>query len=196
MKGNIVKTKLLRYWSKATKKDLIHLFLNGIRKSIRDTALKKLKKRKDLALDDVYELMISSEHSEDIWEMFILLGATPEDFMEVIRCYDHFAEKAKEELEARMKEGSIAKNRSKRILKDIFESVPSKREWAWRLLKPLNPSNDDLKRFLDQPFIGSLLTIQSEIEKIIRKQSKRVNHGDRLTHKIEALVEKLTNKEQ
>ena len=199
-----MKLTLQKLWHKTTKKDLIYLFLHGEEESTRKTALAFLRKRDDLTLDDIYELMISSEFSEDLWEMFLGLGATPEDCVEVIKDYSHFDGFAEKRIEAIMKNGEIKKGRSKRLLKRVFEDIPRKRVWAWKLLKPLALSNDELRKLLGLSFMNlpsdvQLLDIKIEIEKIIRKQSKRVDRGDRLTKKIEDVTRRLKkqrNKEQ
>lgn len=199
-----MKLTLQKLWHKTTKKDLIYLFLHGEEESTRKTALAFLRKRDDFTLDDIYELMISSEFPEDLWKMFLGLGATPEDCVEVIKDYSHFDGFAEKRIEVIMKNGEIKKGRSKRLLKRVFEDIPRKRVWAWKLLKPLALSNDELRKLLGLSFMNlpsdvQLLDIKIEIEKIIRKQSKKVNHGDRLTKRIENIVRKLKkqkNKEQ
>ena len=186
-----LKEEFEKLWQKANKKDLKYLILCAKEKSIQKRAWGKFKKDKDITLDDIYELMEGPSFLEkELWKMFLELGATPEDLLDVIKYEDRFQEHAWKDLYGRMKKGVIKKARSRRILMGIIESKPSLREKAWKLLKKLEPSEKKLREILDMEFTYSAPGLTADIERLIRKQAKK-NHGLKTAHKIEETLKQI-----
>jgi len=190
------KDEFEKLWQKTNKKDLKYLILCAKEKSIQKRAWEEFKKHKDITLDDTYELMEGPRFLEkELWKMFIELGATPEDLLDVIKHEDGFQEHAWEDLCSRMKKGAIKKARSRRILIEVIELKPSFREKAWKLLKKLNPSEKKLREILDMEFTYSSPSLTADIEKFIRKRIKK-NHGLKTAHRIEETLRQINELEK
>lgn len=188
---NHLEDEFKKLWQKANKKNLKYLILCAKEKSIQKRAWEEFKNHKDITLDDIYELMGGPRFLEkELWKMFIELGATPEDLLDVIKYEECFQERAWEDLYSRMKKGVIKKARSRRILMEIIELKPSFREKAWKLLKKLNPSEKKLRKILDMEFAYSAPGLTADIERFIRKRVKK-NHGLKTAHKIEETLKQI-----
>ena len=186
---------LEKLWLKAGKKDLKYLVLYSEEISIQKQAWEIFKTKDDVGLDDVYELTTGPGFIEkELWQMFLDLGATPEDLLDVLKHENRFQKQAWKELKTRMKSGAIKKARSKRILIEIVELIKDLRKEAWKLLKRLNPSEKKLQEILDMPFGYSEPELIHSIETFIRK--KKINrtkkdHGLKIAHGIETLFEEI-----
>lgn len=186
-----LKDEFEKLWRKTNKKDLKYLILCAKEKSIQKRAWEEFKKHKDITLDDIYELMEGPIFLEkELWKIFIELGATPEDLLDIIKYEDRFQKRAWEDLCSRMKKGIIKKARSKRILMEIIELRPSFREKTWKLLKKLKPSEKKLREILDMEFTYSAPDLVADIEKFIRKRAKK-NYGLKTAHRIEETLRQI-----
>lgn len=189
--------RLKDLWLKAGKRDLKYLILSLREISIQKQAWKVFKTRDDVTLDDMYELMYGPGFiGKELWRIFLELGATPEDLLDVIKYENQFREQAWKELRSRMKSDAIKKVRSRRILMEIIKLVKDLRCEAWKLLRKLDPSEEKLLEILDMSFGYSEPKLMHQIQVFIRKRKIGKNHGLKIAHKMEALFEEIKELEK
>ncbi len=181
--------ELMRLWKRTKKQTLVFLAKEAKDPKVQKKAWDLLIKRGELGCGDLYEFMEDS--NEEIWDLFLRLGATPEDLVDVIKYEEEFyKQKAWNELKRKIKKSEIKKARKIRLLMFIVEEVHDLREEAWSILKKLEPSVEKLKYLLDLPCMRYLPDLSQEIQRGIRKRKERDRQGDRFARKIELLESK------
>jgi len=186
--GAIKRAKLQRLWRTAKKETLIFLAVHAKNESVRRIAFSRLSKREDLSVDDIYELMIGEDWLyQDLWNLFLKLGATVEDLSDIVQ-HEHnfFRNKAWQELIFLINKRRVRTGRSERILIDIFTHVPEFRERSLSLLEKLDPSPSKLRPLLDLPFLAYCPEMATKIEQLIRNRTKK-DRQDRFADEIQKL---------
>lgn len=187
--GSRRRLEIQKLWKKTNTKELIWFTFNAKKEETIKKAFNLLTKREDLSLDDVYKMMGNYRIEERlIWDLFLGIGATPEDIIDVLKFHPRFEILATKELERIIKKKVLRIPHLKRVLITLFKEMPARREWAWKLLKPLNPSSEKLRNLLDVPNIyDNSYKIAHAIEDFIRRQEKK-NRVNGTAQKLEKLI--------
>ena len=82
-------------------------------------------------------------------------------------------EKAWKKLQNRIERGFLKKPFARKILFEVFRHVIELRLEAWRIVKTLDPTTEELQRMLDLDCMKSMPDTRHEAEKLVRKRYKR-----------------------
>lgn len=166
-------------------------------KSLREPALQVFLNFSELSLDDIFNaaenIPIEFPQSEKdeleniLWAKAKEMGLMAEDLVEIIIGELLFREKALKELEERIKNSNIRKNRAKEFLKRLIDEIPELRiPMCELIMKKLEPSTTELKKLLDSPWMKYLPLLAQKIETMARKTYEK----EKAEKKFEAGVEK------
>lgn len=170
-------------------------------KSLSQTGLQVFLNYPELPLNDVFDAAenIPSELPEPekenleniLWDKAKEMGLMTEDLFEIIISGPlAFREKARNEIEERIKNDNIRKKRAKSILKRLMDEVPELRIPMCELFMELKPSSDELKKLLDSRWMNFLPNLARKIETMIRTTYEK----EKAEKKIETAMEKkITN---
>lgn len=130
-----------------------------------------------LTFDNLHE-MHAIANDEDIKSQIenriIRMASEDGDLFSIIKNEtDSLAEKAWEKLKDKIEKGLLRKAHARKILFKIFKYVTERRVESWRILKTLNPTVEELKKFIDLDCMRGMPNIQHEAERLARKRHIR-----------------------
>lgn len=136
----------------------------------------KLKKLLDnlglTELHELYETISSERFRKKIERRIIKMATGDDDLLDIVKNETNpLRTKAWKKLKSRIKNDCIKKTSARPILIKIM-SVPELRKEVWKLLKTLDPTNEELKKLQESDFISSMPNLAYEIEKLLRKKLK------------------------
>lgn len=180
-----------------TKENLLYIFWNMNDESLRAKVWQELSKREDLEFSDLYDGLekINDRDFEDkIWQKLLELGLTPDDLLCLIRFKEKFRKRAWEEFQNRLKKNTIRKHRAKAILTQIIEFVEELRTPAWKELKKLDPSYEEVSCIISlTPRFASVPFFADEVRSFLRKKFKIKDPNLRIIQQIHKLLGEIEN---
>ena len=196
-KGSITfEERLDVYWHRNKKnldaKDLIHLVLTLNHQPLRKKLLIHFLTIENLNFDDFYRMLDAAK------DIFIDNKKLKAKFLK--ECFEISSEhnleelgesgevEAIKELRRRTEEKAISSRRATQAWIRLFQLTTGEKPKIeiWKILKKLNPCNEDLKYLLDLPGMYAFPKITSEIEKLLRKSSE--HKQKRTVKRIKELV--------